>query len=187
MTSHHRRAAAVHLIRRSAREFVDDRCPQLAGSIAFHVIFSLFPLAIVAAGATSLTLDVTGSRMIRWLGLAQSETQMRQATEARLKVLRAGLSRLDELAETDDVSEQTVARLRERLEGRAGALELQLGDERGHDRAATLREERRAGAVIRDAQRSALHELGARRLASAETLREIERDLDLEASRLPEP
>jgi membrane protein len=53
----------VHLIRRSAREFVDDRCPQLAGSIAFHVIFSLFPLAIVAVGATSLTLDVTGSRL----------------------------------------------------------------------------------------------------------------------------
>jgi CPA1 family monovalent cation:H+ antiporter len=148
-----------------------------------RVIFLAFAATFVMLVLPGLTL----SRMIRWLGLAQSETQMRQATEARLKVLRAGLSRLDELAETDDISEQTVARLRERLEGRAGALELQLGDERGHDRAATLREERRAGAAIRDAQRSALQELGARRLASAETLREIERDLDLEASRLREP
>ena len=95
--------------------------------------------------------------------------------------MRAGLSRLDELAETDNISEQTIARLRERYEGRAGALELQLGDERGHDRAAALREERRASAAVQAAQRDALHELGARRLASAETLREIERELDLEA------
>ena len=39
-----------------------DRCPQLAASIAFHVVFSLFPLAIVVTGATSVVLSVTGSR-----------------------------------------------------------------------------------------------------------------------------
>ena len=147
------------------------------------VIFLAFAATFVMLVLPGLTL----SRMIRWLGLAQTDAQMRRAAEARLKVLRAGLSRLDQVAENDNISEQTVARMRERYEGRAGALELRLGDERGHDRAAALHEERRASAAIREAQRTALRELGARRLAPAETLREIERDLDLEASRSPDP
>ena len=143
------------------------------------VIFLAFAATFVMLVLPGLTL----SRMIRRLGLAQGDAEMRQAAEARLKVLRAGLSCLDEMAESDNISEQTVARMRERYEGRAGALELRLGDERGRDRAAALHEERRASAAVLAAQRVALRELGARRLASAETLREIERDLDLEASR----
>jgi membrane protein len=57
-----RKDFAVQIVRRSLAEFADDRCPQLAASIAYHVLFSLFPLAIVAAGATSLVVHATGSR-----------------------------------------------------------------------------------------------------------------------------
>ena len=44
------------------REFAEDQCSQHAASIAYHVLFSLFPLAIVLAGASSLVLHATGSR-----------------------------------------------------------------------------------------------------------------------------
>ncbi len=53
---------AARLLRRSLAEFAQDQCSQHAASIAYHVLFSLFPLAIVLAGASSLVLHATGSR-----------------------------------------------------------------------------------------------------------------------------
>jgi len=50
------------LARRVVAEYSDDQCSQHAASIAYHVLFSLFPLAIVLAGASSLILHATGSR-----------------------------------------------------------------------------------------------------------------------------
>jgi membrane protein len=57
-----RRDFAARLLRRSLAEFAQDRCAQHAAAIAYHVLFSLFPLAIVVAGASSLILHATGSR-----------------------------------------------------------------------------------------------------------------------------
>lgn len=59
---HCRRGFALRLLRCSLAEFVDDSCPQLAASIAYHVLFSLFPLTMVVAGAASVVLNATGSR-----------------------------------------------------------------------------------------------------------------------------
>ena len=53
---------ALRLVKRSLVEFVDDRCPQLAASIAYHVLFSIFPLAIVAGGISGIVLNATGSQ-----------------------------------------------------------------------------------------------------------------------------
>jgi membrane protein len=57
-----RRDFAARLLRRSLVEFARDRCSQHAASIAYHALFSLFPLAIVLAAASSLVLHATGSR-----------------------------------------------------------------------------------------------------------------------------
>jgi membrane protein len=57
-----RREFARHLVRRSLAEFRDDHCPQLAASISYHVLFSLFPLAIVLAGVSGIVLNATGSQ-----------------------------------------------------------------------------------------------------------------------------
>jgi len=51
-----RRDFGVQLAKRSLAEFLDDRCPQLAASIAYHVLFSIFPLAIVLAAMYMLRL-----------------------------------------------------------------------------------------------------------------------------------
>ncbi|HXH97608.1 MAG TPA: YihY/virulence factor BrkB family protein [Gaiellaceae bacterium] len=60
--AYRRRDFAARLVKRSLSEFADDGCPQLAASIAYHVLFSIFPLAIVLAALSGLVLNATGSR-----------------------------------------------------------------------------------------------------------------------------
>jgi membrane protein len=48
------------LASRSVAEFVDDHCPQLAASISYHVLFSIFPLAIVLAGIFGVVVHASG-------------------------------------------------------------------------------------------------------------------------------
>ncbi len=50
------------LARRSVAEFLDDHCAQYASSIAYHVLFSVFPLAIVLAGVFGIVVRATGSQ-----------------------------------------------------------------------------------------------------------------------------
>jgi len=45
------------LAQRAAAKFLGDDCPQLSASIAFYVLFSLFPLLIFAVGVTGLFLQ----------------------------------------------------------------------------------------------------------------------------------
>jgi membrane protein len=45
---------ALALLRRGFAEFQDDHCPQMAAAIAYHVLFSVFPLAIMAVGIVGL-------------------------------------------------------------------------------------------------------------------------------------
>jgi membrane protein len=60
--AYRKRDFALRLLQRSLSEFADDGCPQLAASIAYHVLFSIFPLAIVVAAITGVVLNATGSR-----------------------------------------------------------------------------------------------------------------------------
>ena len=53
---------ALELARRSAREFVDDHCPQHAAAISFRVLFSVFPLAILVVAAAGLFLHGQSAR-----------------------------------------------------------------------------------------------------------------------------
>lgn len=48
---------ALILTRRSVEEFRDDDCLQLAGSVAFHVLLSIFPLIIVVISVSGLLTD----------------------------------------------------------------------------------------------------------------------------------
>jgi membrane protein len=47
---------------RAIREFLDDHCAQYAASIAYHVLFSIFPLAIVLTGVFGIVVRLTGTR-----------------------------------------------------------------------------------------------------------------------------
>jgi membrane protein len=45
------------LVVRTAREFSEDGCTQMAAAISYYVLFSLFPLMILAVGVTGLFLQ----------------------------------------------------------------------------------------------------------------------------------
>ena len=53
---------AAAAVARAAREFFDDGCPHLAASIAFRVLFSLFPLAIVLGAVFGIVSEAAGFR-----------------------------------------------------------------------------------------------------------------------------
>jgi membrane protein len=50
------------LARHSISEFRDDHCPQYASSIAYHVLFSIFPLAIVLSAIFGIVVRATGTQ-----------------------------------------------------------------------------------------------------------------------------
>ena len=67
------------LFRRTFAEFGDDRCPQMAAGISYYVLFSIFPLAILAISISGLILtddsirqDVV-DRLFNALPLSQDE------------------------------------------------------------------------------------------------------------------
>ena len=45
---------AMALLRRAVAEFRADHCPQMAAAMSYHVLFSVFPLAILAVGIIGL-------------------------------------------------------------------------------------------------------------------------------------
>jgi membrane protein len=53
---------ALALLRRSVAEFRDDHCQQMASAIAFHVLFAVFPLAIMAIGIAGLVTQDAHAR-----------------------------------------------------------------------------------------------------------------------------
>lgn len=54
------RSYVTLLLRRSQQAYASDAGPHLAGSIAFRVLFSLFPLAIVLTGLFGIVVQLTG-------------------------------------------------------------------------------------------------------------------------------
>lgn len=141
-------------------------------------------LAFAATFATLVLPGLTLAPLIRKLDLGQSDRRLHAALEARLRVAQTALSQLDAIAESGQVSERTLARMRELYQTRAGALEARLGEEESREHADALEEERRVHRALLAAQRATLARLRAERAAPVESLQEIERDLDLEASRI---
>jgi CPA1 family monovalent cation:H+ antiporter len=95
---------------------------------------------------------------------------------------RAALKRLDAVAEERELEESVIEQLRAGYELRLHRLAARR-DGAG-DPAAALRETRRLRRELIQAERSRLHELRARGKVSLSSQRRLERDLDLEESRL---
>lgn len=140
-------------------------------------------LSFAAIFVTLVLPGLTLAPLIRFLGLGQRVRHRRQSAEARLQVVRAALTRLEDIAGHEEVSRASVARLRDLYETRMAALEQVLGEHEPHDLAEDLREETRPRSQLLDAQRNALTRLVAERAAPPDVPREIMRELDLEAAR----
>jgi Na+/H+ antiporter len=143
-----------------------------------EVIFLVYAVVLGTLVLPSLTLE----RLVRRLGLAQSERLREQLDDARRHVARAALTRLDEVAadpaaDPDDglgplraVYELRLGRLEHRSEPGAAARGEHLADVRRE---------------LVAAERRALDELRAERRLASEVLGRVAREIDLEEARLP--
>ena len=155
--------------------------PLLAGGAPFPdrslVIFLTYTTILLTLVPAALSLPA----LLRRLGLAQSEDRRREATEARLRLGHAALERLEALAGEEELPEGTANRLRDLHEARLRRLESALGGDRV-DRQRSGGDQRARRELV-NAQRRKLVELRRGGLP-ADTAREIQRELDLEESRL---
>jgi monovalent cation/hydrogen antiporter len=143
------------------------------------IIFLAFAVIFVTLVGQGLTLGP----LIAWLGLQDDGVEEYEERVARRAVAEAGLARLEELGEPDWISPESVGRARAQLDYRRQRFDA-LADGDGQpfeDRADAWR---MLQYELYDAQREELVAMRNRGEISDEVRRKIERDLDLEESRL---
>jgi monovalent cation/hydrogen antiporter len=143
------------------------------------IIFLTYTVLFATLVGQGLTLEP----LIRRLGVEDDGSEEREEVSARIRVAEAAINRVEELAGADWVREDTLERVRGLYDYRRRRFGA-IGDGDGAEY------EERTGAYIRlmyelfDAQRDALIGLRNRGEISDEVRRRVERDLDLEESRL---
>ncbi len=143
------------------------------------IIFLTFAVLFATLVGQGLTLGP----LIRWLGVEDDGAEDREEVAARVRLAEAAVARVEELSGADWVRDDTLERVRGLYDYRRRRFTA-IGDGDGEDY------EERSSAYIRlmyelfDAQREELIGLRNRGEISDEVRRRVERDLDLEESRL---
>ncbi len=143
-------------------------------------------LLLLTCGTVLVTLVPVGlalPTMIRRLGLVEGDEARRRYVKARSAVAHAALERAEELAREDEAPEQLLARAREAYELRIARLQESLpeGGDKRTDAADAYQRIRRH---LLEAEQEALDSLSESNDVRGDTLRSIQRELDLEATRL---
>jgi len=144
------------------------------------IIFLAFGVILVTLVGQGLTLGP----MIKRLRMHDDGVEEREERIARQRVAEAGIGRIDDLGEPDWITPESVGRARNMLDYRRrrfGALVDPDGDGSYEERAGAWR---RLMYELFDAQREELVGMRNRGEISDEVRRKIERDLDLEESRI---
>jgi monovalent cation/hydrogen antiporter len=159
--------------------------PLIADGHAFPDRSDVIFIAYIASAATLVIPGLTLAPLVRRLGLGQEEALAREQARARLALAHAALRHIDELTEREELPESVADPLRLTYEQRIHRLEPELdGDAAGGDEAATARRIRSVRRELIAVERTRLGELRRRGEISAESLRHLEHELDLESSRL---
>jgi len=159
--------------------------PLIAGGRPFpardEVIFLVYVVVIGTLLIPSLSLEP----LVRRLGLAGDERLAELELRIRARIVHAALARLEELAEEGIAAEETVERLRATFElrlDRIGGPERDgMRSEGAADPAVVVRRLRRE---LIHAERRALEELREEHGIPAQILTRINRDIDLDETRL---
>jgi CPA1 family monovalent cation:H+ antiporter len=155
--------------------------PLDAGSHRNEIIFLAYAVVVFTLVVPGLTL----APLLRALNLVQSEEHRRAEADARLQVTHAALERLEQFAAEDNLPAPTVARLRDRYEARLRRLEAHAEDAGDDDeRSVDQREAARLQGEMIEAERDVLRRMRRERAFPADVLRELEREIDLDESRL---
>jgi Na+/H+ antiporter len=143
------------------------------------IVFLAFGVILVTLVGQSLTLGP----LIRRLGVHDDGLEEREERVARQRVAEAGLGRIDDLGEPEWISPESVGRARNQLDYRRRRWSaLADGDGDGYEERTDAW--RRLMLELFDAQREELIAMRNRGEVSDQVRRKIERDLDLEESRL---
>ena len=144
------------------------------------ILFLTFSVILATLVVQGLTLPA----LIQRLRFDQDDAEEREELQARLAATHAAIDRLDELARADWTRDDTVERLhglydfrRRRLKARGGYLE----DDGTEDRSLAYQ---RLVRELLQAQREAIVRLRNQGAISNDVMHRIERELDLEDSRL---
>jgi Na+/H+ antiporter len=148
------------------------------------ILFLTFCVILVTLVPQGLSLPF----LIRRLGLEGADgDEEHEEVEARLRAAEAALEKIDELEDEDQVREDTAERMRRFYEFRRRRFAARLkgqsedGDEDYEERSQAYQSFRRD---LLDAERAALLRLRDQGHLSDEVRRRVERDLDLEDTRL---
>jgi Na+/H+ antiporter len=155
----------------------DAGAPFPARDLILFLAFSVIFVTLVLQG---LTLPA----LMRRLGIGGDDSEQREELRARIEAAEAALARLEELAEEDWTRDGTVERVRGLLDYRHRRFSAQQesgGDEGIEERSLAYQ---RLSRELLDAQREAIVGLRNRGEISNEVMQRIERELDLEDSRL---
>jgi len=140
-------------------------------------------LALAVILVTLVGQGLTLGPLIRWLGIHDDGAEQEEEVLARVRIAEAAIARLDEIAGDGWAREDTI----ERVRGMYDYRRRRFGDRADGD---GMPYDERTDLYLRlmyelfDAQREALLELRDRREISDEVRRRVERDLDLEETRL---
>jgi Na+/H+ antiporter len=144
------------------------------------ILFLTFSVILATLVVQGLTLPA----LIRRLRFDEDDAEEREEVKARLAATHAAIDRLDELAGADWTRDDTVERLhglydfrRRRLKARGGWLEDDGTEDRSQAYQRLLRE-------LLQAQRQAIVQLRNQGQISNDVMHRIERELDLEDTRL---
>jgi monovalent cation/hydrogen antiporter len=192
------RREVQRLRRASARERLVAGWAGMRGSVSLAAALALpletdagaaFPardliilLAYVVILVTLVGQGLTLRPLIEWLGVRDDGSEEREEVGARIRLAEAALARADELTAEDWVRDETLDRVRGLYDYRRQRFSAREdGDERYEERTVAYQ---RLMHEILDAQREELIGLRNRGDISDEVRRRVERELDLEESRL---
>jgi CPA1 family monovalent cation:H+ antiporter len=126
--------------------------------------------------------------LLRVLGVGGDDAELREEAKARLLAAKAAIRRVDELEAEEWVRPDTAERVRGMYRFRARRFATRLGKTvdgfEEEDQDGRSRDYQRLMRELLDAQRLALLELRREGRVGDEILRRVERDLDLEETRL---
>ena len=144
------------------------------------IIFLAFCVVLATLVVQGLSLPM----VIRLLGLEDDGLDVKEETKARIHAVEAGLARLEELVGEDWVREDTAERVRGLYDFRRNRFRARFDDADDgqlEERSVAFQRLRRELLV---AERSAVVALRNEGRISDDVMQRVERDIDLEASRL---
>ena len=144
------------------------------------IVFVTFVVILVTLVGQVLTLPV----LIRVLGVEDDDGADREDAKARIKAAEAALARLEELAGEEWVREDTLERMRGSYNFRTRRFRARyegVDDDGEEERSQAFQRLRRE---LLDAERGAVLELRNEGVITEEVMQRVQRDIDLEDSRL---